>query len=131
MVDANPTLYKWVNWQGIWGFLPWIINHALFRSRWRRNNNTALMRVDKSPLLATIGPMSQSNLKLIPIKKINRPGFRGPDFSPEFRKQWHTEIRMLLRGHFGGKVAGRLQTTCPGANGPDAGKTIESWQKTI
>ena len=48
--------------------------------------------------------MSKKKSKPIPIEKITTAGFRWPDFSPEFRKHWHTEIRMLLRGHSGGKA---------------------------
>ena len=40
----------------------------------------------------------------IPVEKITTAGFRWPEFSAGFRKQWHGEIRLLLRGHSGGKT---------------------------
>jgi hypothetical protein len=49
-------------------------------------------------------PMREWNPKPIPVEKITTAGFRWPEFSKEFRKKWHTEIRMLLRGHSGGKT---------------------------
>lgn len=81
-----------------------MINRALFRHRWRSNDNIAVMRVDKSSPLATIGPMSKPNPKLIPIKKINAAGFRWPEFSPVYREKWRSGIRMLLQGHSGGEI---------------------------
>jgi len=45
-----------------------------------------------------------SNPKLVPRNQIRTTGYRWPDFSKEFRKQWHTEMRLLLRGNTGGKV---------------------------
>lgn len=59
---------------------------------------------DKSTPLATIGSVSNPNQKPIPVKQIATSGFRWPEFSPGFRQKWHTGIRMLLRGHSGGKV---------------------------
>jgi hypothetical protein len=48
--------------------------------------------------------MREWNPKPIPVKQITTAGFRWPEFSPGFRKKWHGEIRLLLRGHSGGKT---------------------------
>ena len=56
MVAANPTLYKWVNWQGIWDFLFWMINRVLFRHRRRSNVSTVV----KSEVLYRRAPMTQN-----------------------------------------------------------------------
>jgi len=66
--------------------------------------NVAQKERDKSNPIATIGFVSDPNPEPIPLKQIATAGFRWPEFSPGFRKRWHTEIRILLRGHSGGKV---------------------------
>ena len=47
-------------------------------------------------------PVSKPIPKPIPVDPITPPGFRWPEFSPGFRKRWHAQILLLLRGYSGG-----------------------------
>jgi hypothetical protein len=48
--------------------------------------------------------MDDKNRQRMGIGRISPAGYRWPEFSPDFRKQWHQELQRLLGGHSGGKV---------------------------